>query len=285
MRTGERLHFEYDWRALADLNPAYDSFVRAEIARLGEAHPSIQTQYLLQCLATAGRLFSLAQREAIQGDYGPDTHPNPDLTYVAGIDLAGEDEEAEDARWRALSPQRDSTVVTIAAVDHRSQGEPVVRVIAHVWWTGREHVWQYERLVRLWQEWGLSGASVDASGIGAGIAAFLSARFPGRVERVIFSAAVKSRLAFGMLAKANTGRLHVYRDEDSIAWREFWKQVAACRYQLRAGEIMSWSVPATEGHDDFVVSLALCCRAADGLAPPGAGTLMRATSDDEVPGW
>src|SRR5579885_3303058 len=36
--TGERRHFEYDWRVLAALNPAYRAFVEQEIARLGEDH-------------------------------------------------------------------------------------------------------------------------------------------------------------------------------------------------------------------------------------------------------
>src|SRR5450759_654513 len=43
--TGEQQHFEYDWRTLAAINPAYRSFVENEIARLGEDHLAIQTQY------------------------------------------------------------------------------------------------------------------------------------------------------------------------------------------------------------------------------------------------
>src|SRR5205807_1646717 len=57
-RTGRRLHFEYDWTHLAALNPAYSRFVAAEIERLGGDHPVVRTQYLLHCLADAGRLFS-----------------------------------------------------------------------------------------------------------------------------------------------------------------------------------------------------------------------------------
>jgi hypothetical protein len=45
-------------------------------------------------------------------------------------------------------------------------------------------------------------------------------------------------------------------------------------------------VPVTEGHDDYLVSLALCCHAADGSAPPAADAVVRArpiSYDDEGP--
>jgi hypothetical protein len=278
--TGERLHFEYDWRVLAALNDRYRDFVTGEIARLGESHPTIQTQYLLRCLAAAGRLFSLQQRAALQGAHQRRRQPAPGSVYVAGIDLAGEDEEAEDAHLRALVPRRDSTVVTIAEVTQDEQGEPTVTVVDHVWWTGRDQVWQYDQLIRLWNEWSFARVCVDASGIGAGIAAFLAARFPDRAVPLVFSAPAKSALGYAMLAKANTGRLAMYAADDSPEFRQFWKEIIACRYALRSGEQLSWSVPPTEGHDDFVVSLALCCRAADSLSPPAAGVLLRSAPDN-----
>ena len=55
--TGQRQHFEYDWQRLAAINPAYRSFVEQEIARLGEDHPAIQTQYLLHPISGAGYLL------------------------------------------------------------------------------------------------------------------------------------------------------------------------------------------------------------------------------------
>ena len=322
--VGERLHFEYDWRTLAAINPAYRSFVEAEIARLGEGHPSIQTQYLLCCLSDAGRLFSAEQRAVLRGTHPRRRAPAEGCVYVAGIDVAGEDEQAEDAQARFLSPKRDSTVATIAEVTRDVSGSAVARVVDHIWWTGRDQVWQYENLVRLWERWRFAHVCVDASGIGAGLAAFLEARFPDRVERFIFTAPSKSRLAYQMLAMTNTGRLTIYKEEDrpsspgpfslkgrrgvSLAGRkspsplegegdlggegtsspesvEFWQEIHACRYWLRGGEQLAWSVPETEGHDDFVVSLALCCRAAEGLVPPAASGLIRPGPDAEYRAW
>ena len=59
----------------------------------------------------------------------------------------------------------------------------------------------------------------------------------------------------------------------------------ACRYWLRSGEQLAWGVPETEGHDDFVTSLALTCRAAEELTPPAAGVLIRAKPDRDQEGW
>jgi hypothetical protein len=58
--------------------------------------------------------------------------------------------------------------------------------------------------------------------------------------------------------------------------------VRACRYWLRAGEQMAWAVWETEGHDNFVVSLALCCRAAEELILPAASGLIRARPDADT---
>jgi hypothetical protein len=288
-RTGERLHFEYDWRVLASILPAYRAFVEAEIERLGEQHPSIQTQYLLRCMTDAGRLFSAEQRAALAGQHERQQSPTDGCVYVAGIDVAGEDEQAEDAQARLLSPKRDSTVVTIAEVTRDANGSAVARVVEHVWWTGRNQVWQFQNLTQLWERWRFARVCVDASGIGAGLAAFLEDRFPERVEKVIFTAPTKSQLAYRMLAMTNTRRVAVYKEQQVDACspeaREFWTEIRACRYWMRAAEQMGWGVPESEGHDDFVVSLALCCRAAEELIPPAVGVLIRSKPDHEHQEW
>jgi hypothetical protein len=280
-QTGERLHFEYDWRVLAAIHEPYRRFVEAEIARLGESHPSVQTQYLLRCLSDAGRLFSVEQRAALCGSHNRQRQPQPDRRYVAGIDIAGEDEQAEDAQARMLSPRRDSTVVTIADVTRDAGNQPVARIVDHVWWTGRDQVWQYENLLALWDHWHLARACVDASGIGAGLADFLQARHPEFVEKVVFTAPTKSTMAYGMLAMINTRRLSLYKEDQSAEYRECQAEITACRYRLRSGEQMAWSVPESEGHDDFVVSLALAARAAEGMAPPPVSGLVRSRADPE----
>jgi hypothetical protein len=282
--TGQRLHFEYDWSTLGAISPAYREFVQAEQARLGVDHPTFQTQYLLHCIADAGKLFSGAQCAALEGAHGRQRTRRQGEVYVAGIDLAGEDEQAQDAVARALSPKRDSTVVTIAEVTRDGNGCQVVTVVDHVWWTGRSQVSQFEQLLGLFQQWDFARVAVDATGVGAGIASFLTARFGARVDPIVFTAPVKSSLAYLMLGMINTSRLALYASDGSPERVECGEQIRKTRYRTRDQEQLQWGVPPQDGHDDFVVSLALCCRAAEDRAPVALGGLVRPTSPGDD-GW
>jgi hypothetical protein len=284
-RTGEQLHFEYDWTALARINPHYDAFVRGEIARLGSDHPVIQTQYLLHTLADAGRLFTAEHRRLLAGSHPHQAQPIAGEIYVAGIDVAGEAEQEEDAAVRLASPKRDSTVVTIARLTRTDDGQPRAEVVEQVWWTGRDQVWQYQQILALWERWHFARAAVDSSGIGYGLAQFLEARQPERTEPVTFSQPAKSQLGYELLASINTGRLCTYTDDGSPQSREFWKEVSATRYELRTGEVIRWFVPESDGHDDFVVSLALCNHAAQLAAPPAHSAVIRGQGYDTGETW
>ncbi|MFQ6020225.1 MAG: hypothetical protein ACE5KW_05670, partial [Dehalococcoidia bacterium] len=68
-RDGLRRHFQYDWTAVAEHNPAYARFVEAERQRLGEDHPLFLTQYALKTMSGGGRLFSPALRAQLQGQH------------------------------------------------------------------------------------------------------------------------------------------------------------------------------------------------------------------------
>jgi hypothetical protein len=115
---GARRDFRYPWHVVAAHNADYRAYVEAEMARMGPEHPLIRTQYLLDPLENAGRLFSETQLAQLRGAQRRAAAPaDPTVVYVAGIDIAGEDEEAEDAALRALKPRKDSTAVTICAVE------------------------------------------------------------------------------------------------------------------------------------------------------------------------
>ena len=100
-------------------------------------------------------------------------------------------------------------------------------------------------------------------------------RFGTRVEEFVFTAPSKSKLAFDLLAMVNTCRLAVYADDGAPERVQCLKELRACRYWMRADGAMSWGVPASQGHDDFVASLALCARAAESSAPPPLSGLVR----------
>ena len=277
-KLGRRLHFEYPWEHLAALNPAYGRFVEGEIARLGAGHPVIRTQYQLEYIAGLGRFLSPEQRALLSGRHARLSAPIDGETYVAGVDVAGEDEQASDAALRALEPRRDSTVVTIGRVEWSDEREPVLEVVEQYRWTGRDHRTQLGALRRLLREvWSCRRIVVDATGVGAGLASWLQQELSAEVvEQFIFTAPSKSRLAFTLLGMINTGRCRLYAADGSNEYRAFWAEVEAARYEMRANEQMSFYVPESAGHDDLLVSLALCAHAAAAAPMPAADAVVRA---------
>ena len=271
-RGGIRRHFEYDWRTFAALSPAYRAFVEGEIARLGPEHPLIRTRYLLRPLDELGRLFPPATRALLQGTHPRLTAAQPGESYVAGVDVAGQD---ADTTPGLLAPGRerggrDSTVVTVARLRWSDEREPSLEVVQHYSWAGADHPTQRHALRSLLGEtFPCARVVVDTTGLGAGVASWLGTALGGGVvEPFVFSAPSKSRLGFLLLAMAGTGRCRLYRDDGSPEARQAQAEIVAARYELAGSEQMRFSVPTSEGHDDFLISLALCCQAAAGAAPP-----------------
>ncbi|MGD9933925.1 MAG: hypothetical protein AB7T37_09405 [Dehalococcoidia bacterium] len=249
-RPGEpRLHREVHWPEVAAANPAYGDYVREERSRLGARHPLFLTQYGLQTVADAGRLFSAEDLEALEGSHPREEAPTDGARYVAGLDLGGEGRES------------DRSILTIA----RADGD-AVEVVAHVSWQGtpmREiggavellaHHWRIERLV------------VDATGIGQPLAGELKRALGGHVEQFVFTGPSKSELGYALLAAVRNGRLRLYADDGIPESRACRAELAACRSRFH-GPALRWGAPPG-AHDDYVVSLALCLRAASSLAPP-----------------
>ena len=141
--------------------------------------------------------------------------------YVAGIDLSGEDEEAEDAVLRAREPRRDSTAITIARVVwHNEAGleEPHLQVVHFYWWTGRKHRELVPQLIDLLKNvWRCQCVVVDATGVGAGISSLLFGALGGDVVHPFsFSAVSKSDLGYALLSAVNGGRLKVPTDPHDL---------------------------------------------------------------------
>lgn len=266
-RDGRRRHFEYDWQAVAAYNPAYRAFIEVERQRLGESHPLFQTQYCLRPLTGSGRLFSPSQRAQIEGQHPRLLRGDPHKLYVAGVDLAGEAEEAEDAVLRAHQPRRDSTVVTILEVEPTAAvGGPTLRVVQHYYRTGVRHPMLYRQLLDLLGEvWRCRRILVDATGVGQPVASFLAEALGARVVPFSFTAASKSELAFGLLAAVNAGRLKMYAADGSVEHAQFWRELELARYRLRPNQLMDFFVDPADGHDDFLMSLALAVQAGDSI--------------------
>ncbi len=78
-----------------------------------------------------------------------------------------------------------------------------------------------------------------------------------------FTAQSKSRLAFDLLAAVNSGRVKMYAADGSPEFQEFCVQRDQAMGHLRANQTMNFYVDPGQGHDDFLMSLALLVKASE----------------------
>lgn len=272
-KDGVKRHFRYDWQEVAKHNPPYAAYVEGERQRLGEDHPLFRTQYLLLPIHGGGGFFSTTQRAQAQGDHPRQRHPTPGKTYVAGIDLAGQAETTEEAALTQAKPRRDSTVITIAQVE-TPRGDPlkqpVARVVEHRTFTGQPHAQVYGAMIDILKTWKPARIMVDATGIGEPVAAFLRQAIGPRIEMFKFTQASKSELGFELLAAVNRGGLKIYQGDGSQEYQQCQWELRHSRSQYRANQTMNFYVDPAEGHDDYLMSLALCSQAATTMRPTTA---------------
>ncbi len=271
-RDGIKRHFWYDWEEIAKYNPDYLAYVETERERLGENHPLFLTQYRLLPIHGGGGYLNPQQRSQLQGEHHRRHQPEPGKTYVAGIDLAGEAETEEGAALRALKPRQDSTVVTIGELDFCGlTKQPRVKVVEHYWWTGRKHAKLYPQLIdTLKAVWHCRKVVVDATGVGQPVSSLLRQSLGSKVIPFTFTARSKSELGFNLLAAINSGRLKVYTGDGSPEYQEFWFEMEKAKSHYRPSRTMNFYVDPAEGHDDFLMSLALLVEAARQYEPRGA---------------
>ncbi len=141
-----------------------------------------------------------------------------------------------------------------------------------VWWTGRNLATAAVDLAGLLgRTWRCRSVVVDATGMGAGVASVLGRLLGGGVvQPFVFTAPGKSRLGFDLLAAVNGQRLKLYAADGSPEPAECFRQLELAQARYRRGQQMDFFVDEREGHDDFVMSLALTLAAADRYEPRNA---------------
>ncbi len=283
-KNGIKRHFRYDWQEIAKYNDAYRKYVEAEKVRLGEAHPLFRTQYALLPLSGGGGFLSRQQIVLMQGTHQRLSYPEGKKVYIAGIDLAGEHEPDRATALTSAKPKLDSTVITIAACSEQRVAcngyplgatyYPLVRVVEHYQWTGIPHSQLYPQMVDILKKWKCRRVVVDATGIGQPVASFLRAQLGSKVIPFNFTRKSKSDMGFELLSFVNSGRIKLYKQDGSQEYKELMFQLERAKAQYRPNQTVNFYVDPSEGHDDFLMSLALLVIGARDFKPRQAKGLL-----------
>ena len=271
---GDQRVWIMDAEIVAQEIPQYGDYVADQIARLGRNHPLVKTQFFSEEIDAEGGMFPPERLAKMQGSHPLQLEPLPGQLYAMTIDVAGEDEGAVgediDAESLALleNPRRDATAVTIFNLDLStlppdSLGAATYKVVGRYTWTGKKHTQIYKQLKEIARIWRAEYIVIDSTGVGAGLASFLEASFPGRVIPFLFTGKSKSDLGWQFMAVIETGR---YKEPINSA-SKFWLQAKCCMSKVMEGpgRVLRWGVPdGTRDdmgelvHDDELTSAALC---------------------------
>jgi hypothetical protein len=166
-------------------------------------------------------------------------------------------------------------VVTIGELDFsicdEIQKQPRVKIVEHYWWTGKRHAELYPQLIDILKNvWHCRKVVIDATGVGQPVASFLRQSLGSRVSPFVFTAGSKSELGFSLLAAINSGRLKMYESDGSDECQQFWFEMEKAKSQYRPSQTMNFYVDPSQGHDDFLMSLALLVEEANQYTSRGA---------------
>ncbi len=200
--------------------PPYGQFVADQVAKLGRNHPMVRTQYYSEQIDAEGGLFPPERMSLIYGTHPPQIKPDPDCLYVMTLDVAGEDENNTDTALldrseNLANPARDATALTIAQVDLSTINDPALRlptynIVYRQQWVGVRHTTIYAQILSLATTWDVRHLICDATGVGAGLTAFLARALGQKVIPFQFNARTKSDLGWSFLSLIDTGRLKTY---------------------------------------------------------------------------
>jgi hypothetical protein len=260
-------HFEYDYVAVSRDFPEYLPRVEAQRRLLGAQSPIFLSQYQLIPQEGIGRLLTREHLDSLRGDHDElrageldGAAPAVAGRFVAGLDIAGD----------RPGDHRDRSVLTVARL-RTVTGEtpPRIEVVKHfAWQAGWDSV--QEEIRRAHALFRFELLVVDATGMGMQVASQLEATL-GRsvVKRFTFTSSSKSALGYELVSALAAGRVRMYREENAHS-RQFWLEAEHIRRRFPGPtELMTFEA-APGGHDDYIISLALCVHAANQARPRSA---------------
>lgn len=285
-------------------NPAYGAFVDEQVRLKGRQHPSVKSELFCEPIDTLTGLFPPRRIALMTGTHPRQRTPLPEMTYLATLDVAGQDETATlspidgGTEGRLRRAARDYTVCTIFQTTSGPLG-PVYRAVDAFIDHGSRHFQAapgapalLDRLVAYLNLWQPIALIADASGVGQGLCDALAKAWRRQVFTVHFTAVNKSRLGNDFIALIETGRFQYWTPDDPDGW-SFYEQCRLCTYEIQEGvppeRGLRWCVPphATttrpDGtiayvHDDQLISAALIAEA-DRLYRQGKLFLGRCASE------
>lgn len=256
--------------------PAYASFVREQVQKLGRNNPLIRTQYFSEMINSEGGMFPPSRRAAMAGTHSRLDSPLPSEQYAFLIDVAGEDEGATLELDRMSNPSRDSTALTIVRANTDTMADPIIRaptyeVVGRRTWIGIKHSQIYATILDLAKNWNPLWIVIDSTGVGAGLSSFLVAALGEHVLPFLFTSATKSALGWEFISLCESGRFKDHKPERGYPYTKderflFWHQLDYLQMEVINGpdRKLRWGVPDgtrdNDGelvHDDLVISAAL----------------------------
>lgn len=250
-RGSRQQHFEWDWKAVAKVNPNYGKFVKKEMLRIGEDSDEFQMSYAVRWIlergmfVTEGVMDHLADKSM---EIVKHWHKSP---VVVGIDPA-----------RKL----DSTVVTVVWVDWDRPDEFGYydhRVLNWLELQGEDWEQQYAEITEFLANYDVLAVAVDANGVGDAVAQRLKVLLP-RAEVIPITSspseqsgrfkhlqALIQRQMIGWPGHAKTRRLR--------SWKRFMQQMIDAERHYQGANFTVRAPDEAWAHDDYVDSLAIAC--------------------------
>ena len=262
----DHLNLYYPCGIWEEALPAYREHLQRRVQALGWEHPIIKTQYRLIPVSQEGTFINATQaRSLFESEHDRELGPRPGATYEILIDLAAGNENFNpDASFDAYDTDAndttatDSTVLWVYKVTDEICGNniyPVLHIVNCYWWTGVPLPKQEEEVKSLIKYWRAQKITVDGVGVGRQLAESLEQCFGTfMINKYIATSTTISEDCFDLLARLNYSAVKMFRNDGSLEWSQFEKQVTWTKYTSNGGK-MTLIKPSSDKHIDMVKAL------------------------------